>query len=534
MEHNVIPLRKQDISIDEALKFSEADLASYLLCAHLVNPTSAWQSFQQVPVDYFPQEGGIRDIAKAIWRIFERTGKPEAADVATIPPEVQEFGIFKEVTADSLLQLSKQNPAGSANAPFWAAALCRVVERRIVAHKTELLSRQMKEHGADAADMARQLRDLAELSERGFEADPWTPADVGNMLDGAPAERGWIFSDFLPRQISALFSGAGGDGKTMEALQWGVSVAIGRGLLPSLKPGEPHRVIMLAGEDPEDEIHRRIWGIAERFKLTDAERTLLATNLQIVCGNAECLIRNDGRGGFTTTPRLAELYRRIDAFGPVLVIVDPVYRYFGGADGSINSNDFAGYCMTQMQNLATAKDCTVVLLHHVNKDAATKELDQRTLGASNWQNGARWAAELHPLKDVDINKYNLDPLDKARYTVLKSTKSNYGPRFRPLFQKREDNGILVEFHPESDRLKTVAEQIAQWLDGGHRQWTRDKIKNSKELRDFAFENLGTKVPRREIVAAIDAGLASGILVTCKVTTGDGQTRDAVRAASCPF
>ncbi len=92
-----------------------------------------------------------------------------------------------------------------------------------------------------------------------------TSASVCSLLDCPPPPRQWLIEDLLPWNVVGLLAAAGGSGKSMLALQLGVSVASGVPFVgfPVTRPGQ---VLIISGEDDRGEYHRRLSAVVDELK----------------------------------------------------------------------------------------------------------------------------------------------------------------------------------------------------------------------------------------------------------------------------
>src|SRR5947209_799723 len=84
-----------------------------------------------------------------------------------------------------------------------------------------------------------------------------------SRLQAVPPAREWAVPDRIPLRQPTLWTGKGGGGKTMLALQLSAATVVGRPWL-GMQP-QQGGVVYLAAEDDADELHRRIAAIAEHY-----------------------------------------------------------------------------------------------------------------------------------------------------------------------------------------------------------------------------------------------------------------------------
>lgn len=105
--------------------------------------------------------------------------------------------------------------------------------------------------------------------------------DVSTCLAKPAPPRKWVFKDFLPQNIIASLSGAGGTGKSKLALYMAVAIASGVRIFQCFKPERPRKVLCLFGEDSEAILWERLRCIVGSCE--GINTGLLKENLNIYC-----------------------------------------------------------------------------------------------------------------------------------------------------------------------------------------------------------------------------------------------------------
>lgn len=210
----------------------------------------------------------------------------------------------------------------------------------------------------------------------------------------------------LARGKVGLFAARGGTGKSMGLIQLSLAVALGGDWFSW--HATKGRVLMLAAEEDEGEMRRRLYHAARVAGIVDDKSiATIARNVTVLplagCGCAMTtavdplaftlpetelpgLIRN------TLTEAVAE------GRPYTLVVLDPLSR-FAGAD--VEKDNPAATRFVQVMESFTAPDLgspTVLISHHFRKSAAGSSNDAETAdpirGASGLVDGVRWAATL--------------------------------------------------------------------------------------------------------------------------------------------
>ncbi|EYD75009.1 RecA-family ATPase [Rubellimicrobium mesophilum DSM 19309] len=229
-------------------------------------------------------------------------------------------------------------------------------------------------------------------------------------LKGRPVpERPWLVRDLIPDRTVTLFSGDGGTGKSLLALQLAAGVATGCGWLGM--PARPGRVIFLSAEDDEDELHRRTADI-----LRATERTyddVDGLTLRSLAGEDALLAIESGLA-LMQSELFNELERRACDEAPALVVIDTLADvYPANENDRMKVRQFIGI----LRGLALRQKCAVMLLGHPSLSGLAS--GSGSSGSTAWNNSVR--SRLY-LRRITSEGHEPDP-DKR---VLGTMKSNYG------------------------------------------------------------------------------------------------------------
>lgn len=218
----------------------------------------------------------------------------------------------------------------------------------------------------------------------------------------------WLAARRIPAADVTILSGDGGGGKTTVALQLAVSVERGLGdwLGTTCEIGP---VLFFSGEEPEEEMRRRLERVARKRDLEPAD----IENLHFHFADPErCLLGiSRPNGPMAPTPLFESLCTRAVEIRPALIVVDSIAATFGG-----NQNDrvHARSFVAMFRRLAREIDCAVLLLDHPSLSGITNGTGRG--GSMDWQNATR--ARLH-LETVHEDEGGIDRL-------LEVKKINYG------------------------------------------------------------------------------------------------------------
>jgi RecA-family ATPase len=206
-----------------------------------------------------------------------------------------------------------------------------------------------------------------------------------------------------------LFSGDGGTGKSLLALQLAVSVATGGSWLGrTVKQG---RVIFFSAEDDDDELHRRI---ADVLRATGGRYDdLSGLKLRSLAGE-DALLAVETPLALVQTKLFAELEACAVDENPSLIIIDTLADvYPANENDRAKVRQFVGI----LRGLALRQRCAVMLLGHPSLIGLGTGTG--TSGLTAWNNSVR--SRLY-LERIVRDGYEPDP-DKR---VMSTKQANYG------------------------------------------------------------------------------------------------------------
>lgn len=337
----------------------------------------------------------------------------------------------------------------------------------------------------------------------------------------------------------ALIAAPGGAGKSYLALQLGLSVALGREIIPGFSPTRQGPVLLCFGEDNEHVVSRRLDAICHTFDIGPGEidRAIADERLQFICGRRARLLDFRIPSAPQLTPAHAELKKRCWANEYRLVVVDPVIKWAGLPNENDNAaQELAASALIELADETVTGVCIGV--HHANKAAPRTGDTSQTAsrGGSALPDASRWMAVLSEVGTDTVAKAGLNP-EETELVRLTFGKNSYGPtrRGRPLFLERVEGGALRYIALEDIQADALLCAIIDELTdqpAGLTQWeiVKSDGRLAEEFRDRVKARVDptTKTGRRSFNAAIDAGLATGGLI--KRPHPDNENRKILEAA----
>ena len=341
-----------------------------------------------------------------------------------------------------------------------------------------------------------------------------------DLIGTEPPDREWVFKRLLPKKIVAALIAAGGTGKSFMAIHMAVASASGGMFLDEFISEKPIKVIYISGEDDQNELHRRLRSAIKNFSAS--HQSLVDNNLSFIdfSGSFELFTNKLSFGETSITETPAKLIKMIqDKLGNEvgLIIIDPVSRFRGGEENS--APDTTRFVQT-IQLLSEQLNSTVLLVHHVNKNARANGTGQNNArGSSALVDGVRLVMELNALSDKEMkDQFNIAPGTKELLS-LSVVKSNYGKKIMPITVEKTDDGSFAPFRQERGDYRKI--EVLKKIQGKPMTKTEFRGKFGGVKKYFALsekalvslldemEETGLiKIPSRGNMEITELGLAS--------------------------
>jgi hypothetical protein len=276
----------------------------------------------------------------AMLELRARGAEVSPAAVVTEVERTCGVGSSAAIAVSELIQI---NPAQDGLIDGWASALVRFDERRRAAIAE-----------ADPAEPSRWVTPLADF--------------MGDEEPDDDDSSDWIIRDVVPRGEPCLLAGPPKAGKTGAAMDLAIAVALGRDWLDGAAVntlGRPARVLVVALEDAERRLRRRVWELMRGRGMTPHDPTLRA-NLSIT--RLPVAVPSDTFRAFTLELR---------DWKPAFVVIDNLTRVMVGDPNS--TRDAASFTLA-WAGLCLDSGASVMLLHHTRKGAEGEREDRDPFG----------------------------------------------------------------------------------------------------------------------------------------------------------
>ena len=232
-------------------------------------------------------------------------------------------------------------------------------------------------------------------------------------------QREWLYGRELIRKFLTVTVAAGGSGKTLLAIVEALAMASGRNLL-GCEPVGQLRVWLYNGEDPLDEMERRVLAAAKYYGITEDE---VQDRLFLDSGrNRPLVVMQQLREGLTIhKPMMGGLAAAIKSRKIDVLIVDPFVSFH-----QVTENDNVGIDRVAKLwgKLADYTGCAVLLVHHARKTFGNEVTIDDARGASALMAAARIGRVINPMTREEATKAGLPgPRSHFRVTNGKSSLS---------------------------------------------------------------------------------------------------------------
>jgi AAA domain len=291
--------------------------------------------------------------------------------------------------------------------------------------------------------------------------------------------RAWIYPHQYIRSFTSSTVAAGGTGKSSLVIAEAIAIATGRDLL-GVRPRETVPVWYWNGEDPPDEIERRIAALCQYY---DIGRNELEGRFFIDTGGLLPIKIAYMNGAKVTvaTKVTDEICAAIETNKIGVLVIDP---FISCHSISENDNGAIDAVAKAWGRIANRTNSSVELVHHIRKLAKgqTELIADDARGGSSLVNAVRVVRVLNRMSLVEARKASVG--DRKRFFRVDTGKANLAPpeattwfAFMPTALPNGDSVAVVtpwKFRDVSDDVTTAHTHRFRDIvrDGGYRKDSR--------------------------------------------------------------
>lgn len=296
---------------------------------------------------------------------------------------------------------------------------------------------------------------LPENSNNSYESIDFINNNSVNYLTNIPPEMptlvnivdDGISKAFIRKGIVGQLVGAGGIGKTHWLTQLALAIATGKNFLgkcPIIKPGY---VLLVLGENSNEDIHRLIYKTAKSFFNYPDTEILKRINFEAgkrlatlsVTGKDASFIK-DGQPSHFYNDLVKKLQEKEPEEGWSCIIFDPISRFLGADAESDNASATRFISLLEKMTQDLKGHPTVLFGHHMTKSGYSSTTTDQTAarGSSALTDGARLQINLERVAKEGISPLEYDP----KKVTMRVVKSNHTGIPKAITLLKDDYGCL--------------------------------------------------------------------------------------------
>lgn len=348
-------------------------------------------------------------------------------------------------------------------------------------------------------------------------------------------QREWLYGRSLIRRQLMLTVAHPGVGKSSLSIVEAVALAIGRTLLHE-KPHQRCRVWLWNGEDPADELQRRVTATALHYKVAPSD---LEGWLFVDSGRDMPIIIAQGHrdGVVIATPVYDAVVATIQANKIDVMVIDPFVSCHAVSENDNNAIDAVAKTYARIANVT---GCAIHLVHHSRKTGGEGVDVEHSRGASALLGAVRSARTLNLMTKEEAAKIGVT--DQYRYVRIEDGKANLAPRSEIAawvmmesvyigngdgLSQGDSVGVLTRWRwPDPMEGMTADKQAAAMAAVAAGQW-RENLQAKEWVGNPVAEAMGLDVTKTadkaKVAGLIKRWLAAGLLVV--VTGKDSKGND---------
>jgi AAA domain-containing protein len=254
-----------------------------------------------------------------------------------------------------------------------------------------------------------------EPTRRGIQASPFVWIDPAKI-----PRRKWVYGRHYIRKFITETAARSGEGKSSLAIGEGLSISTGLPLLGVI-PDERLRVWYWNGEDPMEELQRRIAAVVLRYGIDPAE---LAGWFFLDTGReTKIIIAEQTRtGAVVARPIVEQVIDTIFEHQIGLMIIDPFVASHRVTENETGAMEMVAATWAE---IADVTGCAIELVHHTRKTGGADVTVEDARGSSALLAKARSARVLNGMSKEDAEKAGVE--NRRFYFRVENGKASMSP-----------------------------------------------------------------------------------------------------------
>ena len=374
------------------------------------------------------------------------------------------------------------------------------MHRRVLAHDIPNLMASQYSSGSQS-----------HLSSTGTGNKPRLSSGRINLSKTPPPPRDYVWEGLILAGKVCVLAGFGGVSKTMLLMMLAVHMALGKDFLGKLiKIG---CVLLILGEEDQEEIDRRFNAICHALGLSAKEKTMVADRIRaypMIGQDARFAQIKDGSAEGTDFPdEVIEAAKKLEAEAKVplaLIGLDHAGVIHGG---NFNAREDVVQTMTQVGRVATETGAATMVLAHSPKGAMNDEEPNQNnvTGSAAFVDLARAAFILKTMTGPEGKPYGVSQADRSKYVSFSVVKNNYGPTGEKIWLERFpvsgygvsilDLANLTKPQPVN-ASQNLRAQVKAFITQHPGQYTKTRLRETRGGKSGLF-----KISKHQVEAIVD-------------------------------
>ncbi len=284
-------------------------------------------------------------------------------------------------------------------------------------------------HGQSLAQAAYALpdqlestvSDFVEVGQDGWQRNERLTATPYFLVDEASIpQRPTIYGTHEQRMTVSVTTAKPGAGKTTLQIAEALAKATGRKLLHDV-PSRPLTVWLWNGEEPREELDRRISGVCKHYGISPAD---IANRLFVDTGfEQKIIIMTKTRDGLVVArPLVEDVMKNIRENNIDSLIIDPFVKTH-----AVNENDNGDIdqVLSLWADISYNTGCAITLVHHPRKTGGAPIAVDDIRGGGALVGAVRSGRLLNRMTSEEGEKAGV--ADYRDYVCIEACKNNYGP-----------------------------------------------------------------------------------------------------------